>query len=258
MKNFNLKRFMQVVRYIFGIHRNSYIKAIMIFFLVFLFFFFIYTLLPENDAVSRLSMLKHCAGIGVITLVFTMFISAGLAFSPLFKKRQSAINYLMLPASRLEKFVASESLAIVCSMVSCVIGFVAADLLQWVFSMIFGKPDAVLASQFFVSGWKAHFDGSADSFTTIVSLLWLISFFMLGGSFFRKVPPLFTFIILIAITLLLGYILSHIYDTKQEIKVVISDAGMIWILAVLTIINVAIAYILFRRMPLVGRKWFNV
>lgn len=195
----------------------------------------------------------------VLSLGVWMLVGASRMFR-FMKQRQSAVAYLMLPASNAEKFVALAFYSSVLWGVVGGVGMLAGDFLRWAANPIFGCHAQTAVTGIYhsatslarlCSSMPADIADFVEVLACIVSFcLWTYSFYMLGSALLRRHPLLLTSLALIAINIL-GIGLSHRYVPDLSLAIM---AGAFWVLIVA---NVAAAYWLFCRMQVINRKWFN-
>lgn len=195
----------------------------------------------------------------MLALGVWMLVGASRMFS-FMKQRQSAVAYLMFPASNAEKFVARLFYSSVLWGIVGGAGMLAGDFLRWAANPIFGahaQTAIVGMCHSMTSLARLYNDMPADIadfvevLACIVSFcLWTYSFYMLGSALLRRHPLLLTSLALIAINIL-GIALFHRYIPELSLTIM---AGIFWALIAA---NVAAAYWLFCRMQVINRKWFN-
>jgi len=188
------------------------------------------------------------------------------------KSKQAAIDYLMLPASNFEKFIAR----IIFVMVFCQISFwmaaVAADVLQWLVSLIRYPVDktgsVVWDCLFGIDGNNISFGNSEGgtlfaSFAGLLVFIWGHSVYTLGGVLFRKSPWVLTSLFMLVISLLfaafVGLSIGAVY--KSDYYFELETVWVKWVVAIvliaLIVFNYVASYFLFKRLQVVNRKLIN-
>lgn len=255
MTTFNLRRFWHTLKWnLFAERRNLLTTPLMV--CGALLFAFIVVAILGNPVDYTRHTLFRIAGIMIIVSVFVSLMYCGSVFDSLYKKKQTALNHLMLPASNMEKFLARHLVVIVGYTIAFLIGLVAADFLQWAASGLFGVEHPQLMLSTFKNTTIGIKDGSV--WLNVWFSAWIVSLFILGGTFFRKKPALSTLIVFIFLMLLLGTVANHMgkQQITEHIATIKTLSGII--LPVITIANFALAYLLFCRLQLTGRKWINL
>lgn len=155
----------------------------------------------------------------ICTVVF--FIAAASIFQNM-KSKGQRINFLTLPASNLEKYLAQMTCVTIVAAIMLAIAVVVSDFIQFIFS-IFMTPghhaSELLALFSFAADRIKDFGESEvcpmnhiipDKYLLVLFFgswaVWTHSFLVLGGSLYRKNPTLLSIISLIIIIALGGYI----------------------------------------------------
>lgn len=173
------------------------------------------------------------------------------------KHKQSAITYLMHPATMLEKFVAR---LIYVSLLWAVIGGVGifiGDFLSWGVNTLFFGINGTMAVVYF---WKnilvplGHLICNYQDFhlvlflTNIVSF-WIYTLYLLGSAVFRHHRLLLTTVSVVFI--MVSLIISDVIKADM--------AGVaILIFLMLSVANIVGSYMLFKRMQVINNKWLNI
>lgn len=172
--------------------------------------------------------------------------------------KQSAITYLMHPATNLEKYVAR--LAYVSFLWAAIggMGLLIGDFLRWGVDLMFGlnTPMAIVhVWHDFVTpvlqdrvSLKSLAETLAASFTLC---LWMYTFFVLGSAVFRRHCLLFTSFCF----LFVGYagVRSWHFWCFAD-----SMGNFVAVLLLLAILNIIVAYHIFTRMQVISNKWLNI
>ncbi len=197
--------------------------------------------------------------------------------------KQQRTQYLMLPATTIHKFWSRILIAFVQSFVLSIAAMIVADIVQILVSLIF-TGDFVsatagcwdIACRFF-EHWDDSFQNSeyytANYILQGIGLLsfatWSFSSYILGGFLFKKTPFLFTVlgwiifwivvamgaVSLVAYTLdNVGYVrIDYWFDEELAGNILTSVLGIVF-----TTLNMWLSYVIFRRLPIVTGKWFNI
>lgn len=204
-----------------------------------------------------------------ITITFIAFyVMASCIFTNM-KTKQKREGFLILPASNLEKFISRLLLMLAWAIVSLIGALIIADFIQFI-------------SSFFLSpgfhqeiAWPTirHFFESVFSFkyweraTVIYSfLLFVHSFFTLGGAFYRKLPVLLTPCTGLVLCIVFGYIcnelaesgLLHINFNHGSMADYCLTAISTIVLLALSAFNYWASYKIFTHMQVICNKWINL
>lgn len=217
----------------------------------------------------------------ICTVIF--FIAAACIFNNM-KSKGQRINFLMLPANNLEKYMARMTCFTVFTAIMLAISVVISDFVQFIFS-IFMTPghhasELLGLSHFAVARIKDLSDTDAcpmnhiipDKYLLILFFgsfaVWTHSFLALGGSFFRKNPTLLSIISLFAVIALGGYIIYNLsqidWGENKFWRHFFNNYHCICLLSASTVIllisafNYWASYKLFTRMQVICNKWINI
>lgn len=223
--------------------------------------------------VTRSSLLAQDSDLAVLLLSSFVF-CGGLAF-PGLSRKQGRTTQLMLPASNAEKFITNYIGVLLSSILAPTIAFIAADLVQWVISLILNYQSAILltplAFKYLFSTLFVDTNGFETSLFGALFFLWLHSFYLLGGIFFKKRHWLLTSIPLGALVSILGIILAgvgavYVHILKQgdvySIELLpwaedVIHVGSYLFAFLLVALNYALAYRIFRRAQVINNRFFN-
>lgn len=203
-----------------------------------------------------------------IMIFIAFYVWASCIFCNL-KTKTYRESFLMLPANNLEKYMARLLLMVIESIVELTTILIATDAIQLAFSYIinpgfhvsitlpiihnildtplftrWGEEDAILYS-FFIF---AH------------------SFCTLGGTFFRKMAPLFTFVTGLVLFMVFGYTtmwmahagLLDFLNPYNDGHNYVWTAVLCIIFLALSAFNYWASYKIFTRMQVISNKWINI
>ena len=190
------------------------------------------------------------AYMGLFAFLCYMVLAAARVLKPMSRK-QERIAFLMLPATNAEKFIERVFYVIVVNAHIFILGLLVSDIVQFLFSFVLTP-----GYHHFVMGVIPHKGGyiflNGDIiflFLLIFFFLWQHSFYVLGGSLFRRSPMLFT----VCLDFLL-FTFFLIFSVNAGINFEIEP----FIFLIATVFDYWFAYRLFTRSQLVTHKWFNV
>lgn len=223
---------------------------------------------------ARPLLMEQASAAFLLLFLFLYVAMASFTFDVL-KTKGQRIEYTMLPATNLEKYLSRLFLAIIVWPVAALVTFVAADLVRMLTFPLLGHSFPSLLPYF--AGYVA--DG-ASYFWSILScrgyshddalLLWfcILFFFsvhgayLLGSAFFRKQPFILTSVAGIALFVLLNFLMAMF---KVDRPLVHSQYGLAVSLSLLIAMEVCfivfcywLSYRLFSRVQVIQHKWFNV
>lgn len=269
MKSFNIKRFVSLFRYTLIYNKSMLVRIALGYFIFFSVIYLLTSgLIFSTDEVDRLD-----AAEGITYGVFVGFI----IFMPSWiignmSNKQETIDYLMLPASTLEKYLARFLCVTVCSTVSCLVAIIGADIFQWIISLT-RYPLSETASV--VYSILAHGDATVQVFGPVyvdyglltalvyVMFIWLHSLYTVGGMLFRKkMAWVFSSLLFLFIVMIVSYTISELVsDGIFEWMTLNNDIVMIIALIIFSgfaALNYWMSYILFKRMQLINNRWINL
>jgi hypothetical protein len=280
MKTFDIHRFGKVLKWTLYYNKSTLTKIIMGFFIAFLALYLLSTdlLFSANSSFpDRLTVAEGCT-LGV--LVVFLFLTPSWILSNM-KDRKSSLDYLMLPATNLEKFLARIVTVTVFYTLCLIAAQIAADLIQWVISLFrYPISQTGLISINLLENHSIHFceiTNGADSYGRGVSyvilgnlmvltwMVWMHSVYTLGGTVFRKRAWIITSFILLGlgffITFLVVKISSGIMnwsDNVYEVSTMAIGIIIVIISLLLAALNYFLSYKVFCRMQLINNKWVNL
>lgn len=191
-----------------------------------------------------LAVLRSCKS---VFAYYSIFVFSGVMAN--IQAQGDRTNFLMLPASNLEKFSARLLYVVFLAFVPFVVGFLLADVLHMLtFPLFVGNGETVRT--FLLPGlWdvKAELKSAGQEFLDLVHLnidlssfvcalvifslvesLWRASFYILGGCYWRKHPfvKTFTLLMLVKIVVILALGISYVMIVREVEAPV--EAAQIW------------------------------
>ena len=222
----------------------------------------------ESTQGSIYSEAKFC-GICIIIMLFVS--AANVCFN--MKTKTDRISYSMLPATKLEKFLANVIYQSVVVLVLAFAGLIAVDIVQAVISLL--TTHEAYSLTWAVLKTSANFDdGNPSSRMIVIGFglpLMLHATYVLGGTFFRKHNFLYTSIIIVTVPFVLSLIiggitagimgLTYYHGYEVEMEWLLSEGWTTVLIAVLFIAVSALfywmAYHCFRRINVINNKNHN-
>ena len=267
MKNFNMNRFWQVLKWNLLTEKKSISTAAIAFLVGFLCIqlFSCFTLFDLSQGLG-----KGATFAGMITCVTIIFIflipyyATGILGNA--RTKQQRTTALTLPASNMEKFLVRIIYCCIFMPLLLNVTFVAATCLRALIELVFGHEDIIFGLQILGN----HFDPNYGSLISFVGSIWMLSLFVLGGVFYRHRPFVWTSVTLVAAGLLLATIgfyigtmigedaIRHFAMNFSGLSFETFDLIFSLILAAFTVLNFWLSYKLFCKLQVVQHKWFNV
>lgn len=189
--------------------------------------------------------------------------------------KNKRIPYMMLPATNGEKFISRVIYVCITSMVILFIGLFFAELTRLALLPLFDAPKEFshfclldIINKTDLSYYEL-FSYSGHEFTFMILFwtsinLWNHSIYILGGTYFRKHPFVKTWGIMMALFVIVAYIFGTIVTRKLFLYFDTTDKSL-WInvntvsivFLILTVINWALSYHLFKNSQIIDRKLFR-
>lgn len=180
-------------------------------------------------------------------------------------------QFLMLPASNLEKYISRFLFSTLGAAVAMITAIVVSDLVQLIFSFLLlpGHHQSVCLSTVALL-WKiwATFIENIDSTSVLLLSLLIVtcgvlvhSFFILCGTLFRKHTIVVTTILFIAMTYLVIYVIESVPGT---ITTCLNHGDNSWLFSLLIAelllggFQYWLSYKVFTRMQVICNKWINL
>ena len=174
--------------------------------------------------------------------------------------REKRIRYLMLPASRMEKFVSRLLIIVIGFWVMVTVAVLCMELTRRLFVVLFDYRDCFSGNPFpvIVSHFSDNFLGGRNPLSVFLVILlgWYSSCFLVGGNVWYHRPFLKTLLSLAALSFAAGMILvqlfrrnidyiSEHFSTVEQVTTVFQVLSVIFICLIL--LNIYLSYRLFKR-----------
>lgn len=220
-------------------------------------------------------------GVGVFLLIlFFFFIFFAAQIFANMKTKQQRVAFLMLPATKLEKYLACFVSVTLASIIGWAVAAVAADAVQYLFSFYFtpGWHGSIISEMISRMGdipWETYstVNGQVVETTSLIpgytclvaGIICLHSFYVLGGAFFRRHPALLTLCVQFILILLFVYASVEMKDCgiaqNLEDNTILYPIISYTLSVVLLLIAGCfhwLAFKFFSRMQVINNKWINV
>ncbi len=224
-------------------------------------------MVAENLYASRV-----CGFMGGMTFI-AFYVLASCIFTNM-KTKLKRENFLMLPASNLEKFVARLLLTTAGAVVGIFCSLVIGDILQFLFSLFITPGFHTSITWAVLKEAALNLFSPTDNWLAAIALYFFLlfahSFATLGGSFYRKLPVLLTACTSIVLCIILGIIVNQlgeagILNFNLNIDLSRGNTTDICFTATIAIVFLALAafnywasYKVFCRMQIICNKWLNL
>ena len=266
MKNFNIKRFWQTFKWYFYENRGLILKwtasvALVTAILELLFVGLVSMSKPSEPGFSPYTLGLFAANsICVVLIMFSVLYINSYIFGWI-KQKQKRIAFLTLPATNLERWTTATLYAAVIIPACIIAGYLVGDVVR---NIVFYLP-----SKGWVFGFDAftnmagHYGGNTAILSKILNyviLIWTSTFFILGGTWFKKAQFIVITAIELALTLSLGF-LAKVCDapwlnlwSNQD-----GATGVVHliILVAFSIFNLWLSYRIFKRFQIITSNWTN-
>ena len=269
MKSFSIKRYWHTLRWYLTTNRNQQIAwtlgIALILLTVHLLFLWVY----------RHSLVYYAArnatyglGFDIFICSFAALIATSSIFSPV-KKKQQRIAYLTLPATNLERFLVALTNVLVVWPICIFIAFVLSDTLRMIIlGILTGTWSSALASIHLPI--PGTIDQALMALYSFATTLWLVSVYVLAGTWLRRHPfAITTFALIILSTVLsvicMRYIASNInslvefflqYFNPDNVRLLVLVSSLVII--ALSLFHFWLSFRIFRRFQIVTSKWTNL
>lgn len=270
--NFQFSRLLMVMRWDMFTNLKSYLNMMLGMTFALLPFFIMqlyqlskqYQLFPDTIDLSYLGMSQY------VLMIFSiaMYMMATQIFMVM-KTTGQREQFLMLPASNLEKYISRFLFSTLGAAVAMITAIVVSDLVQLIFSFVLlpGHHQSVCLSIMALL-WKiwTTFIESIDSAGALMLSLLIMtcgvlvhSFFILCGTLFRKHTIVVSGILFIVMTYLVIYVIESVPGT---ITTCLMHGDNSWLFSIAELLLAGfqywLSYKVFTRMQVICNKWINL
>lgn len=210
--------------------------------------------------------------IQTITLVLAAYIwvSSVHIFRNMRTKEQR-INYLMLPATDLEKWLARVAYIFIVFFVGGILVFVVSDLLRMgIYELLYGdyfESATASACDMICAVFPNPMQDEKSLAMFILfssGVAWVHSYYLLGGTLFRKLAFIFSSFVMFVMWLILAVIVDFMED-HISINICFSRDdfnylcyAVAFVAFSLTVIHYWLSYKIFHHMQVINNKWLNI
>ena len=161
-----------------------------------------------------------------------------------------------------EKFFSLLITTLCTYLLTMIVAFFIADLVQYIVTVAFRFENTgfatttLLDSNYRISSMMKPFP---DIMAQIITLLWIISVYLLGGMFFRRYAWLFVSLGFFILMILFAQFVMH-YKSDYIIEIQENTFYIVIsiVFGLLTLLNVWLSYRFFCKLQLINRKWINI
>ena len=272
--NFQFSRLLMVMRWDMFTNLKSYLNMMLGMTFALLPFFIMqlyqlskqYQLFPDTIDLSYWGMSQY------VLMIFSiaMYMMATQIFMVM-KTTGQREQFLMLPASNLEKYISRFLFSTLGAAVAMITAIVVSDLVQLIFSFVLlpGYHQSVCLSIMALLWkiWTTLIESIDSAGTLMLSLLIMTcgvlvhSFFILCGTLFRKHTIVVSGILFIVMTYLVIYVIESVPDTITTC-LMHGDNSWIFCLLIAELLLAGfqywLSYKVFTRMQVICNKWINL
>ena len=272
--NFQFSRLLMVMRWDMFTNLKSYLNMMLGMTFALLPFFIMqlyqlskqYQLFPDTIDLSYLGMSQYVLMISSIA----MYMMATQIFMVM-KTTGQREQFLMLPASNLEKYISRFLFSTLGAAVAMITAIVVSDLVQLIFSFVLlpGHHQSVCLSIMALLWkiWTTFIESIDSTGALLLSLLIMTcgvlvhSFFILCGTLFRKHTIVVSGILFIVMTYLVIYVIESVPDTITTC-LMHGDNSWIFCLLIAELLLAGfqywLSYKVFTRMQVICNRWINL
>lgn len=270
MKNFHIDRFLRIAQWTERASRREYLTVLAIMTAAYMVVFIGSLSFADSLTVEQSQQqLRHAVGRCSFAFFIYFCISGSWIFSNM-TTRQQSITFKMLPGSDLEKYLVRMAYTIVVWAAIGLLAFTIADILRIIISLLTGATWVQSGWPLFFDAWNGRWrmynDGTLIACgphpLAVAGMMYLQSFYILGGTLLNRHKLLFTTIALFVMMTLALILLTHYQESISLINdmypVRVMVLAVLGVLILFTLINYRLAYTLFVRKQIVNNKLFNV
>jgi hypothetical protein len=258
MKNFDIKRFGQLMKWTLISHRGELLSVTIILSMV-QFFWLLLVIYASKDGVLYSVRLGNAMN-ATFEVFLLFFMLAPIVIIKELKTKQAKVNSLMLPATNMEKFISRYVEKALVFTLCFIVAFIAADLLQWVMSLIMHPAEngLVMAQISVIKTDLLVINTHLYPVFGILILWWLHSLYLLGGMFFRRHAWMIVTLLLIVLGIAFSSWIASAFDETTPMWIKSSLHLFEVLLAALVMFNYWASYRIFKRLQVINNKWINL
>lgn len=270
MRSFDITRFGKLMKYTIAKNRKSYIQTATIFAAIIVFIAAVSLFVggyPVGIDAYRITSI-------ICSFAFVWFSTGSALIVSDMREKRDRIADFMLPASKLEKFVARYAHLFVLFPLAALIGVAVGDVFQMLLSTIrLGDADSITACLLGANNINALTidNGRTMPYDLSCFIIFSNSLFLIGGTIFKRRAWIKSIIaITISFTVLLTlfafltkFLLDALYGEGGYDIVLVekkwwSDLIVYAVLAIFTAFNYWFSYRIYSRMQIVTNRWHNL
>lgn len=222
----------------------------------------------DSVELAKVSYLHRETAYSIPMVFIAFYVMASCVFD-IMKTKNSRESFLMLPANKIEKYLSCFLMKFIGCLILLVFALIGTDVIQLAFSFILDPGFHVSITLPVIKEWLDLPVLTRMGETDFVFLSWAIflhSFCVLGGTFYRKMAPLLTFVTGILLFMVFGYIIAKLagygllnfHFSLNECTGYAATIITSTIFLVLSAFNYWASYKIFTRMQVISNKWINI
>lgn len=257
METFNIHRFWLLLKWQLVQNRSKSLGVFLGAFLTFLFVEIINLFFGESiqDNISLIKFAILAYSIIGVCCTYSMF-----------KTKQKRITLMMQPSSNIEKYVVLLASSLIVWTISVFVAFMLADALRMLFGVWFfsGEQLSGIPALFTGDWYHVLLNGKSalDAAEQILTIIWIHSWFLLGGVFFRRHAVLLSALSMFIFSFFSLAVYAVIYGDMESAVMAMLSKSDILIIDVMDLVLIVVQYMasywLFKRMQVINNKWINV
>ena len=276
MKNFNMTRFLRTLRWYVGENKKSLTSWSVGFALGYMLLQSMLVWLTKGRLSDVVALADKVSAYQVSVISITsvcyvcMVVAVLVACSSIFntlKAKQKRLDFFMLPATNLERFLAALIFSVVIIPFCIELAAIVGDSLRAFFFMLMGEQwvSGIIRLQFLTDNGNFSFkDMMFNDTSDNILFAWICSIFVLGGTWLRKHSFAAVGLCMVALATVFAWSLKtfvpmiHLNDGMVAFINSYGDIiGFVLVIG-LTVLNYWLSYRLFKRFQIVSPKWTNV
>lgn len=264
MKSFSFYRFSKTLRWVLSVNRRMVIGVgVTIMAITFLTQLLYLQLEGSNVGVTKMSLRFLADFMTMPIIVVTAFYASSVG--DIINKRPDREAFLMLPAANLEKYLSLLFFVTVAMPLCTFVGYAAGDLLRIGVAPMTGESQQSTVPMVLANLTPANGRHWLPEISFILLMIvWIHSFYILGGTWLRKYAYGIVTLLLIATPLLAQYVFLN---DGERLNLFVTYNGvssvnpLVYVLDVLfvvfSVLNYWASFHIFKNFQLITNKWTN-
>ncbi|MBR1463923.1 MAG: hypothetical protein IJ604_11210 [Prevotella sp.] len=260
MKSFSVSRFGQLLKWDLFMNKKYLMRLFIGMFMAFFIVLFVMGVVLGGGIGSSFML-------SMVMMWFYLMLGGCWMFSTM-QTQQQRLNFLMQPASNVEKFAVRWVFVTVVWAFIGIAAYLLADVLQYALSHVASIWTPEFATSYFSMPTMRLFGNEVPLVLSkmlvlfLLGIVWHHSLFMLGGTFFRRHQFIFTALALFVVSQVFTVLVFAMgMNINWEMYTINEDVLYYYIvfgLAALIILDYVLSFRIFKRMQIINNKWMNV